>query len=739
MPAAGQETQPSQSEQPEQSAGEAEQPLPPAQESGLPDIWGRFPEGQATSGETPPARPYLGPLPVPPPESEPLPADRPPTSILVGPYIPQGEIALPDLEEDTADEEPAEAATPEAADAALAADISVDALTSLSPAAIGAWSEGEGEPFPFDMWRGTTRDTLMALIPELPMTVRSPVMRELARRLLLSPARLPGEIRAEQQSGPQAPADSGDVGANGETIRDTAFSAELLGAPAPETDMRLLTLRLERLRAGGALRDLLALAERVPDSAMTEEILRLKTDALLVLGDYDAGCMAARDGVSLSGAAYWLRALAMCEALEGNRNAALFRLNLLSETGESGPGFASLVEALLAEIEGSPTAPGENVLDDAERLDTVLFALSRLTRAAIPRELALSSEPMVLDALVELPDFESETHLAIAGKALALGLLGGGTLREIYAAVPFTEDELARAGEILEAARAEEAAAQAPVSAADASDETFTAEGAPEGVPVAVEPPRPPIRGLRLEALLYQRAVATENPEERLQWMADLMERARTAERIFAVTEALSGSLSAVRAEPSLAPFADVAGRIHLANGDVDAALRWYEAARMAADLGSTAARGALVRLWPLLVVTDRSRSVPYSRRMLELWWQGRGELDRADRLARGDRLFSLFEELGFDVTAHLRHAAMAAPHRRGATPPSTLWRQLIIAAIEKRLGEGVLTTLAALGEAGSDAAQPAVAATAVGALTAIGLEAEARRLALESLVAAGF
>jgi len=758
LPAAAQETQPSPSEPPP-PAGEVEGAPVPQRDGELPDFWDRLPTTGATTGEATPVRPYLGPLPVPPPESETMPADRPPTSILVGPYIPEGEIALPALGDEAAEdapegaeaEEPSETAVnPDAADAALAADISVDTLTSLSPAAIGAWSEGEGEPFPVDMWRGTTRDTLTTLIPELPMAVRSPVMRELARRLLLSPARLPGEVEAEAASEPQALAGPEESIANAPSSLDaeappgfpgTGISADPLETPATETDMRLLTLRLERLRAGGALRDLLALAERVPDSAMTEEILRLKTDALLVLGDYDAGCSAARDGVSQSGAAYWLRALAMCEALEGNRNAAFFRLNLLAETEESESGFSALVEALLAEIEGAPIAVNEDVLAAAERLDTVLFALSRLTRAPIPLELALSAEPLVLDALVELPDFDSETHLAIAEKALGLGLLGGETLREIYEAVPFTEAELARASEILEAARAEEAreaTAEAPAEAETLDANTTTAE-MPERRADAVESVRPPIRGLRLDALLYQRAVGAEDPEERLEWMASLVKRARKAERTFAVAEALVAPLSSVSAEPSLAPFADTAGRIHLTNGEVDPALRWYEAARMAADMGSGAARGALVRLWPLLVVTDRSRSVPYSRRMLELWWQGRGELDRAERLTRGDRLFALFEELEFDVPAHLRHAAMAAPHRRATTPPSTLWRQLIIAAIEERVGEAVLTTLAALGEAGSDAAQPAVTATAVGALTAVGLDAEARRLALESLVAAGF
>jgi len=772
-PAQATQTPSSQGDDPEEAG--TTPPELQRQSPSAPDIWATQFESETSRAQ----RLYLGPLPVREPVAEPMPAARPPTSILVGPYIPEGEIALPDFEaeqdEDTSSE-PARSGTPAEADAALAADISVDPLSTLDPAAVGAWSVGEGEPFPIDMWRGTSRDSLTTLIPELPMTVRSPVMRELARRLLLSPARLPGERPSqsatidaglpEAQEEPRpaisAPADSpweisnelfdrlriaqGD-GAQAEGRGEPSvssveeFSAEPLAPPESRADMRLLTLRLERLRAGGGLRDLLALAERVPDAALTEEILRLRTDALLVLGDYDAGCSAARDGVSQSGAAYWLRALAMCEALEGNRNAVFFHLNLLDEAGEGGPGFAALVEALLSEIEGSRPAVPEDVLGSTQTLDTVLFALSRLTRTLIPRDLALSAEPLVLDALVELPDFDAETHLSIAGEALKLGLLGGDTLREIYTAMAFTEEELARAGEILEAVQAEaDAPPDAEQAKAPESSEPEVADAASSIDELdETEPESPPIRGLRLDALLYQKVAAAKTPEERLRWMSDLVERARTAGRIFAVAEALSGPLSAVRVDPSLARFADTAGRIHLVVGEIDAALDWYEAARFAADEGDTVARSALIRLWPLLVVTDRSRNVPYSRRMLEQWWEGRAVLKPGERLQWGDRLFALLEELGFAVPARLRRAAMAAPQRVAPVPPSTLWRQLIMVAMDERLGEGVLTSLVSLGKAGPSRGQPAVVATAVGALEAVGLEAEARRLALESLIAAGF
>lgn len=732
-----------------------------------------------------PSQLYLGPIPRQPAAEETgPPADRPPTSILVGPYIPEGSIRLPDLaadEGDDAADDAAEEDVPpdqgaEAADAALAADIAVDPLTRLDPGAVGAWELGEGEPFPVDMWQGSTRGILNSLIPQLPMTVQSPVMRELARRLLLSPARLPGEggVATEPSAGPAsarvaedaAPGDltsepagrgvenggSGDPPAIGQAPPEATQAPELAGdaaanaadTPPGEAQGHLLAMRLERLAAAGALDDLLSLAERVPDSAMTGRLQRLRSDALLVLGDYDAACMTADEAIADSGAAYWLQVLAICEALQGNRSGTYFRLSLLEESGESSSAFSALVEALLSEIEGTSPSLPPDILGQAERLGPVLFSLSRLTQAAIPERLALTAEPLVLDALVELPDLSPEVHLAVAERAVGRGLLRGETLREIYAAISFTDDELAQAAEILADAKAaadaagqsgedsgQTAASDEESDEGDSSDDGDTADDEEES--------RPPVTGLRLDALVYQRAMRADRPAARLDWMGRLMERGRTEGRAFVVAEAMGGPVAALDPSTDLAAFAGIAGRILLLAGDIDGASAWYDAARRATDAGDPDAREALVELWPLLVVTDRSAAVPYSRRMLQLWWQGRGRLEEAERLARGDRLFSLLGELGHEVPDELRHAVLAAPPARMATPPSLLWRQLILAAMDERLGESVLTALAAVGEAGPQRASPALLTTAVGALQAAGLEREARRFAMEALVAGGF
>lgn len=621
---------------------------------------------------------YLGPGPQGRDEADAPIAQEPPRSILVGPYLPEGAIAVPGVEPATGQDAPlaGDGLTGEEADEALAADIQVDTLEALDTASVGVWEAADAPPFPVDMWAGTGRPTLETLLPALPMQTASPIMDALARRLLLSPARVP----------------AGPAG----------------GTRAESGDRRdLLQLRLERLAAGGELDDLLALSERVPAAAENEDIRRLRTDALLVLGDYEAACGMARNAIADSGAAHWLRIVAMCEALEGNRSSAMFRMSLLEEEGESGSAFSALVEALLAEIEGRPQTPDEGMLAGAQDLTPTLFALARLTQAPIPADLALTADPLVLGALVEAPALSMDVRLEAAERAVEAGLVDGSQLAGLFSAAEFTAMEKQSAMALLEAARSEGAAA--------------------------------PLTGLALDALLYQLAAETAEPLERTRWLRLAFERAREQGRESVIAEALLGPLAAVAPGPDMAFFADVAGRIELVAGNVGEALAWYDTARQAAAAQDAQATRALIDLWPLVVVTDSSETVPYSARILDLWWQGRAVLPLDERLARADILFGVLRALDYSVPEALWTQALTAPQPTGPAPPVALWQRMIAAATAQRLGESVLTVLVALGDAGPEKISPAAAVAVTGALARVGLRDEARRLALETLIARGF
>lgn len=613
-------------------------------------------------------------------------AGRPPTPLLVGPWLPEGSIALPESFAGTT--EPTEGAppagSPDEADAAMAEDITVDSLATLDPSAIGVWNESDAPALPVGMWDGTPRATIETLLPALTLATSSPVLRQLGRRLLLSPARIPE-----------------DAGGTGTTD--------------------LLAIRLDRLAAGGALDDLVALAGRLPETAGSDKIARLRTDARLVLGDYHGACEIAREAIAATGAGYWLRIVAMCEALDGNRGGTLFRLGLLDEAGEADAAFSRLVEVLLAEIEGGTVLADPAPLPETARLDPLLFSLARLTRTEISAGAASGAPPLVLSTLVTLPELAPEVRLEAAERALRGGMMPPDILTSILNSLPFTGEDLA-------AAEAGEPVQGPEGDSEDALDGEIFA---------------PPPAGLRREALMYRRAVAAASPEERAWWIERAFTGARERDLAVALAPALNGPLAGL--EPSVtgsvvpAGFAAVAGRIALLAGDTGRALAWYEAARLAAAGGDTAATQALIALWPLIVVSDQSGSVPFSERLLDLWWQGRATLPEAERLRRGDLLFGLLGALGHEVPPTLLRQTLVASAQDSASPAIGLWRGLLLAATAGRSGEGVLSVLVGHGERGPAGTAPAFVAASTGALMALDLENEARRLALEALIAAGF
>ena len=62
--------------------------------------------------------------------------------------------------------------------------IQVQGLTEIDPNSVGSLTPENGG-LGFDMWRGTPRSLIERLIPELPDAVRSPLLRDLTKRLLL--------------------------------------------------------------------------------------------------------------------------------------------------------------------------------------------------------------------------------------------------------------------------------------------------------------------------------------------------------------------------------------------------------------------------------------------------------------------------------------------------------------------------------------------------------------------------
>ena len=294
-----------------------------------------------------------------------------------------GKIA--ETEEDDAPESPAEAG------------IVVGALDAIDPDAAGIFVEGI-EPLPAEIWSGSRRPRIEALLPRMPVAAPSSAMRRLALALLTSPV--------------QPPAGRGEPGA-------------------------LALARAERLAAMGARDTALALLEQAGPPGGADAIARIRNDRWLAALDYGAACQQVL-GKAGRGDGYWRRVRILCQAQAGLIEAATLGLELLLELDSPpDPAFDDTIYAM--------AGLAEPVLERFDDPTPLHVAAWRLAQIPIPSEAVARAAPDVLPAIVGAPESPPGTRLLAAERAEATGALSTQALRDFYRGIAFTEEERADA------------------------------------------------------------------------------------------------------------------------------------------------------------------------------------------------------------------------------------------------------------------------------------------------------
>ncbi len=479
-----------------------------------------------------------------------------------------------------------------------------------------------------------------------------------------------------------------------ELSRQLLLSAANL--PADESDgepaaTSYLELRIERLAAAGdidAVSELLRAASVRFDDPVAA---RFEIDARWLGGDVAGACELGREILRRDTDPYWLKVATFCYALDEQIDAARLAADLLREEGVDDEVFFWLVRALIGDQEGE--------LESLPNATPLQLAMLRAARRPIPENAANAKNPGVLRAITGSPNASLEMRLAAAERAEAAGVLTAATLAKMYASVPFTAEERASALSIAEAAP-----------------------------------------GPRASALLYQVAqidsVAAARAEAlRLAWrLAREAGTFDTAARVnLPVTQAIPPTRDLVWISAEL-------GRAMLAAGDIDGARGWFDMVRQQAKVFAAEAQVAVDTLWPLMQLADATGSLPWDPAMAVAWWEGTAQLPAERRIERATVLYILFDALGYQVPAALWAPLYDGPLRRAAAvPASALWHGLIYAAQGRRVGETVLLALLTLGEAGPAGAEPTTLSVVVAALRSVGLERQARGLAVEATLAHGF
>jgi len=527
--------------------------------------------------------------------------------------------------------------------------IAIATLGGINPDAAGLLNEADGG-LSATLWHGADRALVAKLLPRLARAAPSRTLRALALRLLLTagapPAGegKPGELLRLRV---QTLADMGEY----------ELAAVLLQAPSGFDDAPLAA----RLKAAQMFRNL----------------------------NFPGACVLAREQISQSADLYWRKVVIFCQALEGDIEAALVGVDLMSETADPpGAGFVAAIHTM---------AGGE-----APELQSISgsgpFQMAMLRAAGIraPAAIVETANPAVLRIIAVSSDAAAATRLRAAERAEGLGALPAESVARLYADVEFPEEVLAD-----------------PLASAELLD-----------APLA-------------RALLYQVVARERVPVARGEAIAAALELAGRLGSLGIMARSLLPEIQAIEPEPLFAWFAVAATRGLMAAGDVDGAMAWHALAMRQIAASPDAAR-ATIELWPLVQLADSDS--PLDEPMLDSWSDAQGALGSADAHLRAGNLLSLLAALGHDIPSHYWYAMLGGPSAMGAIVPSPAIDNLLDQAIaNERVGEVALLGLVALGGDGPGGASVTTVSRVIQAFAQVGLVDEARALALETALAEGF
>lgn len=266
----------------------------------------------------------------------------------------------------------------------------IQTLNELDPDSGGVIDDASGG-FGAEMWQGIDRTFVTRAIASLPSRVRSPTMRNLMRRLILT----------------QAVAPKGE-----------------------HSEPGLFQLRVKALFALGDLKSALALIASAPTGSQEEYLVRFGIDGQLFQNNTAGACQRVRAYSDGFKGVYWQQATAFCLAMAGKRAEASLMSDVLAERSDAiHPAFFAAMERL-----SGATPPQIVSLTGPSALH---LSLMRSAGLALPDDTAEKASPAALRAIALSPNATLDLRLVAAEEAADIGVLNGKTLAEIYGAVAF--------------------------------------------------------------------------------------------------------------------------------------------------------------------------------------------------------------------------------------------------------------------------------------------------------------
>ncbi len=485
-------------------------------------------------------------------------------------------------------------------------------------------------------------------------------------------------------------------GMRSSAMRDLArrllLSTAVIPRPsAPDgTRTSLIGMRVQHLMDMGLIDDATALISIAPGRDTDPALLKARVDSRLIAFDLAGACSTGEGQTNQADDPYWQKIQVFCSAVQGNVGAAQLGAAVLEETDpEPDPVFFSLIDHLT----GDSAADITSLADP----DPLALAMMRTARLELPADVLTARTPALLRTVGVSPNAPLALRLEAAEEAAAVGAISPSLLAEIYGSVPFLPREL-----------------ESPLSAA------------------AEEP------GPRSRALLYRAASVQEEPEAKAAILERAVQMAREENVYSLVVRVHSEHLTTLQPTETLWWFAEEAARALYALGEPARAEGWIAMLRSEAVKDETA-QAAADRLWALAQLLRDPAEVPEEDGAEAAWRDALIASDPERGAYRVSLAYVVLQALGHEVAQETwRMLVRADSFVQTPIPDVSVRRAMAAAAEAGGRGETALLALLALGANGPATADSAVLADVLANLNMVGLSADARALAMETVIDAG-
>ena len=471
-------------------------------------------------------------------------------------------------------------------------------------------------------------------------------------------------------------------------MRDLARRLLLSAADAPvgTANQNLMGVRAGLLAKLGNAQDIADFLELVRPDDFDPALARLQVDALLLAGQRNEACTATRGHLAqFDSDVYLQKAFAFCQMVAGERIPGMLAADLLFEQGVEDPVFYDLMAAL-------DGASGITV-DALPEPSALYLAMLDAAGMAPPADLATSGDPLILGALARNSALDPDLRLVVAEQAAARGAYPVVELVKLYRAV---EVDPAERDAIMDSA-------------------------------VGVITPRQ-------RALLYQQALFSTDSGVRARYLQRSLNLAREHGGYMLTAQVLLPLIADVVPAPQLTWFAADAGRALFVMKRYEQASAWFAVVRRTEAVDPVAA-AALPTLWLYARIAGGADPMAWDASSLAEWRATQSAEDELNGM-NALRIYAVFDGLG-ETIGNAADLPVATGDVAQIPNPSLFFNLAEAAASNKR-GETVMLALINLGEGGPGQVNPIVLSRVLSSLRTVGLNAEARALAFEAIVAAG-